>query len=166
MSKSVSRLFLQATVVLIVGTIAAVFALRQSRGTFTERWENGRRTITVGPKDSLQAAINAAQYGDIIILQAGVAYSGGFVLPLKNGTGEITIQSSRASELPSGIRVSPAQSALFAKLQTTNEGPVVKTAPGAHQYHFVGIEFSTVSANVKVYDLIRLGGSRDEQKTV
>jgi hypothetical protein len=166
MSKSVSRVLLVATVLVIVGTIGVVFALRQVRGTYTESWQAGRRTITVGPRDSLQAALNAAQYGDVIVLQAGTAYTGSFELPLKNGTGEIVIQSSRASELAENVRVTPAKSALFAKLQTTNEEPVLKTAAGAHHYRFVGIEFSTSTPSVKVYDLIRLGGGRREQKTL
>jgi hypothetical protein len=165
MSKSVSRVLLVVTVLAIVGTIVVVFALRQTRGTYGERWESGSRIITVGPKDSLSAALNAAQYGDTILLQAGATYRGSFELPLKSGTGEIVIQSSRASELPEGVRVTPAQSALFAKLQTTNEQPVITTAAGAHHYRFVGIEFSTSDADVKVYDLVRLGESRHEQKT-
>ncbi|HEY2961669.1 MAG TPA: hypothetical protein VGJ37_04600 [Pyrinomonadaceae bacterium] len=165
MSKSVSRVLLVVTILTIVG-IAVVFAVRQARGTFSEHWEAGRRTITVGPRDSLQAALDAAQYGDVIVLQAGAAYKGSFLLPLKNGAGEIVVQSSRANELPEGTRVSPAQSALFAKLQTPNEEPVLKTAAGAHHYRFVGIEFSTTTANVKVYDLIRFGESRQTQKTV
>jgi hypothetical protein len=154
------------TVLAIVGTIGVVFALRLTRGTFGERWEAGRRTLTVGPKDSLQAALNAAQYGDTIVMQAGAAYNGGFVLPAKSGTGEILIQSSRANELPEGKRVNASQAALFARLQTTNDEPVVKTAAGAHHYRFVGIEFSTSTAKVQVYDLIRFGESRHEQKTL
>jgi hypothetical protein len=165
MSKSVWRLLLVVTVLTIVA-LGVIFALRQVRGTFSESWEAGRRTITVGPKDSLQAALNAAQYGDVIVLQAGVAYAGSFELPLKNGTGEIVIQSSRASELPENVRVSSAQSALFAKLQTDSVEPVLKTAAGAHHYRFVGVEFSTTDASVKVYDLIRLGEGRREQKTL
>ena len=164
MSKSVLKLLLVVAVLAMVG-IGVVFALRQVRGTFTETWEAGRRTITVGPKDSLQAALNAAQYGDVIVLQAGVAYVGSFELPLKNGTGEIVIQSSRASELRENVRVTPAQSALFAKLQTDTVEPVLKTAPGAHHYRFVGIEFSTTTPNVKIYDLVRLGEGRRQQKT-
>ena len=166
MSKSVFKLLVVVIVLAIVGTIGVVFALRQIRGTYTESWQGGRRTITVGPRDSLQAALNAAQYGDVIVLQAGTAYTGSFELPLKKGTGEIVIQSSRASDLPENVRVTPAKSALFAKLQTTNEEPVLKTAAGAHHYRFVGIEFSTSTPSVKVYDLIRLGGGRREQKTL
>ena len=164
MSKSVLKLLLVVAVLAMVG-IGVVFALRQVRGTFTETWDAGRRTITVGPKDSLQAALNAAQYGDVIVLQAGVAYTGSFELPLKQGAGEIVIQSSRASELRENVRVTPAQSALFAKLQTDTVEPVLKTAPGAHHYRFVGIEFSTTTPNVKIYDLVRLGEGRRKQKT-
>jgi hypothetical protein len=156
---------LVVTVLTIVG-LGVVFVLRQTRGTFSEKWEAGRRTITVGPRDSLQAALDAAQFGDVIVLQAGTAYKGNFLLPVKNGTGEIVIQSSRASELPEGKRVSPKQSALFARLQTAEVQPVLRTAPGAHHYRFVGIEFSTTDANVKVYDLVRLGESRQKQTTL
>jgi hypothetical protein len=166
MTKSLSKPLVMLSVLAVVGTLAVAFALRLNRGTFGEHWENGRRIITVGPKDNFLAALNAAQYGDMIVLQAGIAYSGGFVLPAKRGTGEITIQSSRLGELPEGARVSPSQSALFAKLQTPNAEPVLKTEAGAHHYRFQGIEFSTTTAGVKVYDLLRLGESRQEQKTL
>lgn len=77
------------------------------------------------------------------------------------------IQSSHASELPEGVRVSPVQSALFAKLQSRTPGePVVKTVAGAPHYRFIGLEFSTNTARVKIYDLIRLGETRHEQKTL
>ena len=154
------------SVLAVVGTLGVVFALRLHAGTFTERWENGHRIITVGPKDDLQAAIDAAQPGDTIVAQAGATFTGGFLLPVKSGTGEIVIRSSRLSELPEGERVNPSQSALFAKLQTTKTAPVIRTAPGAHHYRLEGIEVSTSSANVKVYDLIRFGEGRSEQKTL
>src|SRR5688500_16395713 len=167
MSRSISRLLLVVTVLTIVGAIGVVFALRQTRGTYSERWEAGVRTIKVGP-NGLQAALDAAQYGDVIELDVKDVHKGGFVLPRKTGTGEIVIQSSAANQLPEGKRVNPlnpAQSKLFAKLQTPNDEPVVKTAPGARGYRFVGIEFSTTDEKVKVYDLIRLGDGRRQQKT-
>ena len=167
MKRSIYRVLLVVTVLTIVGALGVVFALRLTRGTYSETWVAGVRTIRVGPKDSLQAALDAAQYGDVIVLQAGVAYTGNFVLPKKTGTGEIVIQSSRANELPVGQRVRPKQQKdLFAKLQTTNQEAVVKTAPGAHHYRFIGIEFSTTDDKVMVYDLVRLGETRHQQKTL
>ena len=121
-------------------------------------------TITVPAGGNVQSAINAAQYGDTIILEAGAVYTGAITLPLKSGTGEIVIQSSRLSELPEGVRVSPSQSALFAKLQSSTPAEaVVKTVAGAHHYRFQGIEFSTSTASTVVYDLIRFGNGRDSQ---
>ena len=167
MKTSVSRVLLVAAVLAIVGALAVVFALRQSRGTFTETWASGVRTIKVGPRGDLQAALDKAQYGDVIELDADVTYTGNFVLPRKNGSGEIVIQSSRANELPEGKRVRPRQQAkLFARVETPNQEAVVKTAPGAHHYRFVGIEFSTGDAKVMVYDLVRLGETRHQQKTL
>src|SRR5215213_4576902 len=167
MSKAVSKPLVMLSVLAVLGTLGVVIALKQHSGTFAESWVNGRRIITVGPKDDLQAAINAAQLGDTIIAQAGAVFKGGFVLPVKKGSGEIVIQSSRLSELPEGARVKPSQSALFAKLQSdTNAEPVVIAEPGAHHYRFQGIEFSTTTASVKIYDLVRLGESRHKQKTL
>src|SRR5689334_20083183 len=124
-------------------------------------------TIIVAAGGDVQGAINAAQYGDTIILQAGATYTASLVLPLKSGTGEVVIQSSRVSELPEGVRVNPSQSALFAKIQSSIPAePVVKTVAGAHHYRFLGIEFSTSSASVVIYDLIRLGEGRTTQTTL
>src|SRR4051794_5175181 len=118
MTKSVSKPLVLLSVLAVVLAVGVVVALRLNTGTFTETVQNGKRIINVGPKDSLQAALDAANYGDTIVVQAGVTLTGGFVLPKKTGTGEIVIQSSRISELPEDARVKPSQSALFAKLQT------------------------------------------------
>ena len=56
-------------------------------------------TIVVPSGGDLMAAINAAQPGDTIVLQAGATYTGPFTLPNKAGAAFITIQSSRVSEL-------------------------------------------------------------------
>jgi hypothetical protein len=74
-------------------------------------------SIVVPSNGDLQAAINTAQPGDTVVVEAGATYGGAIVLPLKSGSDYITIQSSRAGELAAGVRVGPGQSGLFAKLQ-------------------------------------------------
>jgi hypothetical protein len=114
-------------------------------------------TLTVPAGGSLQSAINAAQPGDTIILEAGATYTGDFLLPNKSGSSYITIQTSRVGELPEGVRVGPAQSALFAKLRSASPAsPVLRTAPGSHHYRFIGIEISSTTAAL-AYDLVRIG---------
>src|SRR5688500_12395348 len=54
-------------------------------------------TITVPAGGNIQAALNAASPGDVIVLEAGATYlspSDGLVLPYKSGSGWITIQTS------------------------------------------------------------------------
>src|SRR5215813_5785510 len=113
-------------------------------------------TLVVPAGGDLQAAINSAAPGDTIVLDAGATYQGPFTLVNKSGDAYITIQSSRASEI-SG-RVTPAQSALLAKLRSNLVAePVIKTAAGAHHYKLIGLDISTVAATDFIYDLVRLG---------
>jgi hypothetical protein len=129
--------------------IAAVFVLSSFHAKAA--------TLTVPAGGSLQSAINAAQPGDTIVLDAGAVYTGDFVLPNKSGSSYITIQSSRVGELPEGVRVGPAQSALFARLQSASAaGQVIRTAAGAHHYRFIGVEISTATTAL-TYDLVRFG---------
>ena len=151
-----SVLLLSLFVVLVAGAGVA----------FIQRWHTaGVRNGSVIQLDSngdLQRALNEAKPGDTIVLQAGAVYEGPFSLPVKSGSEFITIQTSRLNDLPDNARVSPSQSALFAKLQSsTNGSPILKTQPAAHHYKFVGIEFSTTSPDVKVTDLVRLGASEE-----
>lgn len=120
--------------------------------------------IQLAAGENLQRAINQAKPGDTIVLEAGAVYKGPFTLPVKQGNEFITIQTSKLAELPEGVRVSPRSQAL-AKLQSAENGtPIVKTEPGAHHYKFVGIEFSTANAQVKVNDLIRLGEGTSQKR--
>lgn len=118
--------------------------------------------INVPVGSNLQAAINDAGCGTTLVLEANQSYAANVTLPKKDcGDQWITIQSSRAAELPEGARVGPAQAQLFARLQSTvNAGQVINTAPGAHHYRFIGIQFETRDEGVFVYDLVRLGASR------
>lgn len=52
------------------------------------------RTLAVPAGGDFQAALNTAQLGDVITLQAGASYTGPFTLPKKAGTGWIIIRTS------------------------------------------------------------------------
>src|SRR5262247_5452 len=87
------------------------------------------QTIAVNVGGDLQSALNQAQPGDVILLQAGATFTGNFVLPNKTGTDWIIIRSSAADAdlSPPGTRVTPAKSAFMPKLISPNSEPVVYT---------------------------------------
>ena len=111
------------------------------------------QTITVNVGGDLQSALNQAQPGDVIMLQAGATFTGNFGLPNKSGTGWIIIRTSAAdANLPPGTRVTPA-SAIMPKMISPNSEPVVYTASGAHHYRFIGVEFG-VATGRHIYNMV------------
>ncbi|CAN5226218.1 hypothetical protein BH20ACI1_BH20ACI1_02370 [soil metagenome] len=121
------------------------------------------KQIIVNEGGDFQDALDRAKPGDTIILQADAKFVGAFTLPNKRGNEFITIQSSELDKLPKdGIRVSPKDAVLMPKILSSGRGePAVKTAPNAHNYRFIGIEFAPANADY-VYNLIALGA--DDQK--
>ena len=159
-----SSAFLVFFLVVLIAGVGLAF-MQRARRVETQAVSADGKVVKLAAGGDLQGAIEQAKPGDTIILEAGAVYEGPFTLPVKQGNEFITIQSSRLSELPEGRRVSPAQSDLFAKLQSSEAGsPIIKTATGAHHYKFLGVEISTTNAKVKVYDLLRLGS--DSQATL
>jgi hypothetical protein len=113
-------------------------------------------TVNVPAAGDFQQALVNAQPGDTIVLEAGATYTGNFTLPLKSGDSWITILSSQLASLPAaGRRVTPLDSGSMPRL-VCSDCPVLQTAPGAHHYRFVGIEFSPTPGKY-AYDLITLG---------
>jgi len=130
----------------------------------------GRRINVTGGAlgaKNLQRALTEAAPGDAILLEAGAVFSGNFTLPAKNGDGWITIASSELSQLPPpDMRVSPADARLMPKLVSPNSGPALATAPAAHHYRLIGIEFA-VSKDVDVsYGLVALGSGGNNQASL
>jgi hypothetical protein len=116
---------------------AAIFAILSAAGT---AWAETR---LVRSGDNLQSALNLAQPGDVIMLEAGATFRGNFTLPVKGGATAITIRSSAPDEaLPgSGMRITPAFSALLPKIQSPNTAPALKTAAGSHHWRLQFLEF-------------------------
>src|SRR5687767_9798784 len=57
----------------------------------------------------LQAALDRAQPGDVLVLEAGATFTGPFTLPSKPGSEWIVLRTSREDGLPPpGSRVGPA----------------------------------------------------------
>jgi hypothetical protein len=113
------------------------------------------KTIKVAAGGDVQAAIDQAQPGDVIMLQAGATFRGNFQLPNKSGSNWIVIRSSAAdADLPPpGTRVTPAKSAVMPKLISPNADPVVYTDEGAHHYRFIGVEFG-VAEGKNIYNMV------------
>jgi PKD repeat protein len=123
-------------------------------------------TIFVGAGGDLQAALDAAQPGDTILLAEGAEFVGNFVLPAKPGDKWITIRSGAPDPLlpPAGTRVSPAHAPLLARLRSPNSSAALRTAPGAHHWALRYLEFA---ANLNGQgDIIQLGDGSSAQNTL
>jgi hypothetical protein len=120
--------------------------------------------ITVNAGGDLQAALNSAQCGDVIALQAGATFTGKFIVPAKScdiNHWIIVRTSSPDSALPAeGQRATPCYAGIGSlpgrpqyscaspknvmakvQIQTRGDGPFV-TATGANYYRFIGLELT------------------------
>ncbi len=154
-------LFIAAVVLTVAGGTLAFDAYSGVFGIIVPRLEivqNGEfRVIKVPPGGSVQAAVEKAESGDIVELQAGAIYFGEIKLPNKRLTDFVTIQSSAADKLPAGKRVSPAQKASMATIAARVKGrPAVSASNGANHYRFIGIEFTAATADYN-YALVSFG---------
>ncbi len=120
------------------------------------------RTIAVAAGGDFQAAINQAQPGDVITLQAGATYTGNFTLPAKTGNNWIIIRSSApdSSLPPTGTRITPAFASALPKIVTPNSEPALRAFDGAHHFRLIGLEFALAPGVSQNYTLISLGESQ------
>jgi hypothetical protein len=120
-------------------------------------------TTLVRAGENLQTALNNAQPGDVLLLQAGATFSGNFVLPMKSGTATITVRSSGddAQLPPAGVRIRPAYAPLLAKIQSPNAAPAIRAAPGAHHWRLMLLEFP--ATHLGYGEIVRLGEGSSAQ---
>jgi len=95
----------------------------------------------------LSKALSESIPGDIIVLDAGVTYTGNFTLPAKLNPQNkwIYVISSSLASMPSGIRVSPSSVGNMPKLQTVYTTPVLHFANGSNHWRFAGLEITSTS---------------------
>ena len=126
-------------------------------------------TVNVAAGSNLQSAIDAAQPGDTLMLEAGATFLGPITLPNKPGADWITIRTAApdASLPAAGVRITPAYASVLPKIISPGHGEAaLRTAPRAHHYRFIGIEIGRVNANALVYDLVQLGDAGAGQSTL
>ena len=119
------------------------------------------KTLTVAAGGNLQAALDQAQLGDTIVLEAGATFGGPFKLPnTTEGSGWIYVVSSHLSNLPSpGTRVSPANATSMPKILAPNGLNALHTVANSHHFRFVGIEFAPASGTTQIYSVVVIGNS-------
>lgn len=112
---------------------------------------------------NLQAALNAAQPGDEIVLANGAKFTGNYTLPVKQGTGWIVLRGE--AKLPlAGTRIDATTLAGAAHLITPNSMPAVLTAPGAARWRLVGLQISHAAGAAYNYGIVVLG--RGDERSV
>ena len=119
----------------------------------------------VGPGDDLQAALNAARPGDVLLLQAGASFAGNYVLPAFAATADdkyVTVRSSAEDGPGSGRRVTPEAAAQLPKIVSPNTQPAIRTAPGAHHWQLVLLEIS--ASRDGTGDIVQLGDGSSVQR--
>lgn len=163
------------TAFVIIGVISALSASTQSIETGTPELPRvlldtslpsvtGRR-IDVPAGGNLQAAVDSAQPGDEIVLQAGAAFVGPVKITGngKSGSGWITLRGSWVP--PVGVRVTPADAVRMPKILSPDSGPALDFFPSfgsfqkAQRWRIIGVEVSTVPGVRLNFGLVKMGAT-------
>ncbi len=128
-------------------------------------------TTAIAAGQRLQAAVNGAQPGDIIQLEAGKLFQGPITLPVINNTSGnyITLRSSAADSLlpGSGVRVNPPNDAAnFPKILADGGYPAIQTSGAASYFQLIALEMYPTSASSTVYQVLQLGFGQSPQTSL
>jgi hypothetical protein len=122
----------------------------------------GPAAIRVAANGDLQAALDRAKAGDVIELASGASFTGNFVLPAKAGNRYTILRTAPTAGLPdSSSRIDPSHSGKLARIQSPNASPALRTAPGAHHWRLMLLEFGP-NANAGG-DILALGDATPAQ---
>jgi hypothetical protein len=134
-----------------------------------ERGESVETMVRAGA--DLQAYIDRARPGDVLLLEPGATYVGNFTLPAlppqpANIPAQyITIRSAAdASHFPSDGRVDPSHLEWMPLLRSPNGESALTTNPGAHHWRLQWLAFRANAAGAG--NIISLGDGSDEQRDI
>ncbi len=120
----------------------------------------------VGAGQSIQAALNAAKPGDVILLQQGAVFSEALYLRKKTGEGIITIRTDMEST-PVGRRVAYSDTLRFARLQSPGGNTTTLRAdPGAANYWIVNVHVTLNPSQNSLNTILTVGDGSNSQNTM
>jgi hypothetical protein len=145
------------------------------RATVSTRYPVGGRPVRVPANGNLQAAIDAARPGDVLLLPPGATYVGNISLRNKGATpadapagGWIVIRTDvpDAALGAEGTRMTPSRAASLrlARIVSPAYEAAIGTQPGAHHYRLTGIEVGTTARTMNT--LVRFGESAETQRSL
>lgn len=172
-ASSASAAAAQAT----AGDAGAAVVAELPRATVATGYPSGGRSVRVGARENLQAAIDAAHPGDVLLLAPGATYVGNFVLRNKGAVrggapagGWIVIRTdvSDAALGAEGTRMTPSRAAKLklAQIISPDYNPAIGTDAGAHHYRLTGLEITSAPATTTMNMLVRFGEGGQEQREV
>ena len=155
------------------GTLQAIANLAElPRASVNTAYPSPNRQVRIAAGANLQAAIDAAQPGDELLLAPGATYLGNFVLRDKgSSTAWITIRTDLSDAVigSPGTRMTPtrAASANLAKVLTPNNVPAIATDLVAHHWRLTGLEIGGTSSSTEINGIVKLGeGDRSIQTSL
>ena len=116
----------------------------------------GIRVVRVGKGDNLQAALNRARGGDVIMLASGAHFVGNFKLPSRPcSAGWVTVRTDLPdSVLPApGTRITPALAPRLARISTPNHDPAIRTENPTCRWRLLGLDVTVDYEGRKVPDI-------------
>ena len=124
-------------------------------------------TLNVAAGGNLQAALNAAQPGDVVLSKPARRSRGPSCSPPKGGTAEIVVRSSASDTvLPAaGARISPAFASQLPKIRATSAGPPCGRPSGASYWRLQFLEFLPASSTASA-SLVEFGTTGSSQSTL
>jgi len=118
-------------------------------------------TYRLNSGQPLQPMLDNLRGGDVLELEAGAVWSGGFLLPQNRTTQPITIRTTYTG-WESSVRVGPADAPKMATLEVPGSSPVLRAQANSHGFVLEGLELRVAADYTNMqYNLLSWGYHRD-----